>query len=138
MKRNRVIYWISTGIVCAVMLLSAVAFAFFDRVFYPDGAFNHMQLPNYFRIELTIAKVLGVPALLLPNVPGKIREFAYFGFGITLFSAAWAHFSVGDPFYNIIDPLLFLGLLIVSYRYRSRVYVNMAPGKMNRQAQVSL
>lgn len=137
MKRDRIIYRISTGIVCAVMLLSAITFAFFDTAFYPDGAFNHMHLPNYFRVELTIAKILGVLALLLPNVPDKIREFAYFGFGITLFSAAWAHFSVGDPFYNIIDPLLFLGLLIVSYRYRRRVFSRTGE-KISGQVQAAL
>jgi len=73
-------------------------------------------LPDYFRIELTIAKILGVLALLMPNVPYKIREFAYFGFGITLISASIAHFSSGDSLMFIVDPLIFLSLLIVSYR----------------------
>ncbi len=77
----------------------------------PEGAFVHLQLPNYFRIELTIAKTLGVLALLIPSVPLKVKEFAYFGFAITLVSASIAHFAVGDagrpPLYAfyIIDPL---------------------------------
>jgi len=80
------------------------------------GAFAHLGLPDYFRIELTVAKILGVLALLMPNVPYKIREFAYFGFGITLVSASIAHFSSGDRLMFIVDPLIFLSLLIVSYR----------------------
>jgi hypothetical protein len=56
-----------------------------------------------------------VLALLIPSVPPKIKEFAYFGFGITLISASIAHFSSGDGVLFVIDPLLFLGALIVSY-----------------------
>ena len=108
-----------------VMIYSIITFAFFDKALYPEGAFVHLQLPNYFRIELTIAKTLGVLALLIPSVPLKVKEFAYFGFAITLVSASIAHFAVGDagrpPLYAfyILDPLIFLGLLIVSYRYSS-------------------
>ncbi len=52
-----------------------------------------------------------------------MKEFAYFGFAITLVSAGIAHFSVGDagrpPLYvfYILDPLFFLGMLVLSYRY---------------------
>jgi hypothetical protein len=45
----------------------------------------------------------------------KAKEFAYFGFGITLVSAGISHFSVGDPALFVIDPLLFLSALIASY-----------------------
>src|SRR4249920_2521112 len=38
------------------------------------------------------AKILGVLALLIPSIPARIKEFAYFGFGITLISASIAHF----------------------------------------------
>ena len=88
---------------------------------YPEGAFNHLGLPPYFKIEITIAKILGLLALLIPGIPSKIKEFAYFGFGITLLSASIAHFSTGDSFLYIIDPLLFLGCLIVSYLYWNRI-----------------
>ena len=122
-KRDRAIYWATTGMVLFVMVYSIITFTFFDRALYPEGAFVHLQLPNYFRIELTVAKTLGVLALLIPSVPLKVKEFAYFGFAITLASASIAHFAVGDagrpPLYAfyILDPLIFLGLLIVSYWY---------------------
>jgi len=53
-------------------------------------------------------------------VPLKMKEFAYCGFGITLISASIAHFARGDARLSIlyiIDPLMFLSLLIVSYVY---------------------
>jgi len=113
---KRTIYWITTAIVCSVMVFSAINFNLRNPLGPMKGAFAHLGLPDYFRIELTIAKILGVLALLMPNVPYKIREFAYFGFGITLISASIAHFSSGDSLMFIVDPLIFLSLLIVSYR----------------------
>jgi DoxX-like protein len=122
-EKGKVVYLVSTGLVCAVMVFSIVNFVFNDHFPFPngkEGAFDHLHLPHYFKIELTIAKILGVLALVVPGVPYKIREFAYFGFGITLISAAIAHDSVGDAalgLYYILDPLGFLGALLVSYRY---------------------
>jgi hypothetical protein len=117
MNRNRTIYWTTTGIVCGVMVFSAINFNLRDPYGPMKGAFQHLGLPDYFRIELTVAKILGVLALLMPHVPRKIKEFAYAGFAITLVSASIAHFSSGDSLMFVIDPLLFLSLLIVSYRY---------------------
>src|SRR5438874_12188529 len=119
-KRDRIIYWITTGIVSAVMLFSIINFTFLQGYPFPEGGFVHLHLPNYFRIELTIAKMLGILALLIPSVPTKIKEFAYFGFGITLISASIAHFSVGDASRSILfilDPLGFFIVLVVSYVY---------------------
>jgi len=64
---------------------------------------------------------LGLLALLIPSVPFKIKEFAYFGFAITLTSAVIAHSSIGDKWYNIVDPLGFLVVLAISYRYFLRL-----------------
>jgi hypothetical protein len=79
-------------------------------------AFAHLGLPNWFRIELTVAKILGALALLIPTIPNRIKEFAYCGFAITLISAIIAHSSSGDGI-SSLDPLVFLAILIVSYLY---------------------
>jgi DoxX-like protein len=119
-RKDRIIYWTTTGIVSAVMVFSIINFTLLQGVPFPEGGFVHLHLPNYFRIELTIAKTLGVLALLIPSVPTKIKEFAYFGFGITLISGGIAHLSVGDASRNvlfILDPLGFFVVLVVSYVY---------------------
>ena len=116
-KRESAIYWSATAIVCAVMVFSAINFNLKNPLGPMKGAFAHLGFPDYFRIELTIAKALGVFALLMPGIPTKAREFAYAGFAITLVSASVAHLSSGDPLLFVIDPLLFLGALIVSYVY---------------------
>src|SRR6267143_1189443 len=51
--------------------------------------------PAYFRVELSLAKLLGVVLLLAP-VPARLKEWAYAGFAIDLGSALIAHLSVGD------------------------------------------
>ncbi|MEP6682650.1 MAG: DoxX family protein [Parafilimonas sp.] len=123
MKRNKTIYYISTSIICAVMLFSIINFTFIDRYPFAEGAFNHLHLPLYFKIELTTAKALGLLALLIPNLPVRIKQFAYFGFAITLISATIAHASTGDPFFPfIIDPILFLIALIFSYVYYHKIH----------------
>ena len=117
MTKDKTIYSIATGIVCSVMVFSAINFNLSNPIGPMKGAFTHLGFPSYFRIELTTAKALGVLALLMPGVPRKAKEFAYFGFAITLISASVAHFSVGDSLPFVVDPLLFLGALITSYFY---------------------
>ena len=122
-KGERLIYRTATGLVLAVMVFSIVNFVFNDHFPFPngpEGAFVHLGFPAYFKVELTVAKILGVLALVIPAVPFKVKEFAYFGFAITLVSASIAHFGRGDARLSVlfvIDPLVFLGLLAVSYVY---------------------
>jgi DoxX-like family len=123
-SRERASYRASTGLVLAVMLFSIINFIFNDHFPFPngpEGAFVHLGFPPYFKAELTIAKILGVLALVIPAVPVKVKEFAYAGFAITLVSAAIAHFGRGDArnlsVLYVVDPLVFFGLLAVSYYY---------------------
>ena len=125
-KRERVLYQTATAVVCAVKIFSNDNYNFNDHFPFlngPQGAFVHLGLPPYFKAELTVAKILGVLALLIPKVPFKIKEFAYFGFGITLVSASIAHFARCDAHlaplfaFFIIDPVIFLAVLMVSYFY---------------------
>ncbi len=118
MKRNNIVYWIATVIFSLLMIFSA--YQYFTN---PElkGAFVHLGFPGYFRIELAIAKILGAAALILPMIPLRIKEWAYAGFGITLISAAIAHYSSGDPVAAVITPLVFLGILIVSNIFLHKV-----------------
>ena len=86
------LYWIVTGLMCLQMTFTAYAQLQLPEV---AQAFTHLGFPDYFRVELSLAKLLGV-ALLLAPVPARLKEWAYAGFAITLVSALIAHFSVGD------------------------------------------
>ncbi|MBD3903319.1 DoxX family protein [Chryseobacterium sp. Ch-15] len=114
MKKDKIIFWTSTALVSAMMLFSA-----FNYLTAPEMkvAFDHLGFPDYFRIELAIAKFLGVLVLLLPFVPKGFKLFAYAGFTINFISAGIAHTAVGDPLQPVIMSVLFLILLIVSWIY---------------------
>jgi hypothetical protein len=114
MKKDQIIYWTTTGIVASIMLWSAFNFAFNPAM---KGAFAHLGLPNWFRLELTTAKILGSFVLLIPSIHHRIKEFAYAGFAITLISASIAHLSSGDPISYVIGHSTFLMSLFVSYLY---------------------
>ena len=117
--RDKVIYWVSTSLVSAVMVFSVVNFTFNDHfpAWDPNGpsAFTHLGLPPWFKVELT---------LWVPGVPRTLKEFAYAGFGITLVSATVAHAASGDfrlsPLF-VVDPPIFLGMLVASYLYARKV-----------------
>ena len=117
MKKDKIIYWTTTSIISAIMLLSAYYFCFSEDA---KGAFAHLGLPNYLRVELTVAKILGGLALLIPAVPARIKEFAYFGIAMTIASAIIAHAASGDGISHVIDPLVIFGILVVSYVYHHK------------------
>jgi hypothetical protein len=112
-KKDSVFYWTSTGIVAAVMLMSALNFAFNPE---STAAFKHLGLPEWFKWELTVAKLLGVVILVL-SFSKPIKDFAYAGFTIVLLSAPIAHLSSGDSILLEIGHLFFLFCLVVSYRF---------------------
>lgn len=112
MKKHKIIYWSTTALVALVMSYSAYAYLTSEEL---KGAFVHLGFPDYFRIELAIAKIIGVVLLLVPQVPAKLKEFAYYGFFITFISAFIAHTASGDPGSAVAAPVIFLALLILSF-----------------------
>jgi hypothetical protein len=91
-RATTVVYWIVTALFCLQMSFTAYAQLRLPQV---AEAFAHLGFPDYFRVELSWAKLLGVVLLLAP-VPPRLKEWAYAGFAIDLASALIAHLSVGD------------------------------------------
>src|SRR3981189_1491951 len=85
-------FWIVPALFCLQKGVTAYAQLRFPQV---SEAFAHLGFPAYFRVELSLAKLLGVVLLLAP-VPARLKEWAYAGFAIHLASALIAHLSVGD------------------------------------------
>jgi uncharacterized membrane protein YphA (DoxX/SURF4 family) len=111
MKTLKITYWISTSIIALMMLYSTYAYLTQPAV---AAAFKHVGYPDYFRVELAIAKLLGAVFLLIPGA-ARIKEWAYAGFLFTFISAFIAHTASGDPVVNRVMPLVFLAFLAVSY-----------------------
>ena len=88
-------------------------------MFTPE--YNRFDLPDYFRIELTVFKIVGLIVLLVPQFPIKMKEWAYAGFGITLISACIAHYNTGESLLRSLDPIIFLIILTVSNIYLYKI-----------------
>ena len=125
MKKNKIIYWTVTGIIAIMMLFTAFNYLKNEEM---KAAFVHLGFPDYFRVELAIAKIVGAIILLIPALPKSMKDVAYFGFAIVFISAFIAHSSTGDPVTKAIIPIIFLGILTVSYIYMRKIdrqgYVN--------------
>ena len=85
-------FWTATALFCLQIGFTAYAQLSLPQV---AEAFTRLGFPDYFRVELSLAKLLGMVLLLAP-VPALLKEWAYAGFAITLLSALIAHLSVGD------------------------------------------
>jgi hypothetical protein len=112
MKALKITYLITTGLVVLGMLMSVYNYFLNPAL---KANYMHIGFPDWFRVELGIAKLLGALTLAIPLVPTRIKEWAYFGFFINFFSAIFAHYAVGDPAFNLIAPIVMLLLLVVSY-----------------------
>src|SRR5437899_3609015 len=90
-KAKTIIYWIVTALFCLQMSFTAYAQLRLPQV---AEAFTHLGFPDYFRVELSWAKLLGVALMLAParvSLTANLKEWAYAGFAIDLASALIAH-----------------------------------------------
>lgn len=109
--------WAATAVFCLQMGFTAYAQLQLPVV---AGMFQHLGFPDYFRVELAWAKILGVVLLLAP-VPARLKEWAHAGFFITLVSALVAHASMGDAPAVWSWAAVTLGLWAVMYALWRRV-----------------
>ena len=112
MKPGKTVYWITTGLFSLWMMLNAYAYLFSDEA---KRLCAHFGFPDYFRVELAIAKFIGVVILLLPITQFRLKEWAYAGFVITMISGFIAHLSSGDSIWSASSALMALNLLLASY-----------------------
>jgi len=118
MNTDKIIYWGSTAIISILMLFGA--YSYFTSPLAITGI-ARLGFPDYFRIELATAKLLGTLALILPWSPSKIKEFAYAGFSIMFISAFIAHLSSGVTIEEIVSPIIAFIILAVSYIYYEKL-----------------
>ncbi len=131
MKTLKITYWASTGLISLMMAYSAYMYLSNPAM---EQGFRHLGFPSYFRIELALAKLVAAIVLLAP-VKRTIKEWAYAGLGITFISAFIAHTVSGDPLVARISPLIFMGVLILSYTMYHKLRVSRTAG--NQVLQVS-
>ncbi|HBH06945.1 MAG TPA: hypothetical protein DDX92_10140 [Flavobacteriales bacterium] len=115
-KVNKITYYVSTGLLSAMALMSAGMY-FFD---YPNVAEEIARLgyPTYIIYPLAVLKVLGITAIWT-NFSSRLREWAYAGFFFNFVLAMGAHIAVNDG--DQYGALAALILLALSYFFGNRV-----------------
>lgn len=118
MKARTWIGWVVTGLMAALMLLSATPDVL--RVPGAVAVFRHLGYPPYLLLFLGTAKTLGVAAVLSPG-PARLKEWAFAGLTFDLSGALYSHLSVGDPASAWMPAAIGLALMTGSYiAYRTR------------------
>lgn len=110
MSINKIIYWVTTVLLCGIMLFSATMY--FTKTDMVKGFFESFNYPTYIVIPLAVLKVLGV-AMLFWRGSKWLTEWAYAGFFFDLVLATAAHYYAGDGFFG----LSFLALLFLFPSY---------------------
>ena len=107
-------YWIITGLFSGFMVFSSYG----GITLMPEAVallHDHLGYPNYFIRWLSALKVIGAVAILLPMVPARVKEWAYFGFFVDLVTGMVSFIAMGDPVLNWAPMLLFIGVLAWAY-----------------------
>ena len=111
MKRDKIVYWIATGLVAAGMAMSAFMYLSSNPEMMSN--FATLGIPKYLVLVLGVAKLLGAIVLLFP-VWDRLKEWAYAGFTFVFLGAAYTHIATGTPW---LAPLIALAILFVSYGF---------------------
>ncbi|WP_259014835.1 DoxX family protein [Emticicia fluvialis] len=114
MKRDKIVFWVATTI---IFLWEGVMPALTSQTELAKEGISHLGYPAYFGVMLTVYKVAGSVALILPVVPARIKEWAYAGLSFSLISAFISHWAVDGMNAQTPFPLIILAILMVSYVY---------------------
>jgi hypothetical protein len=93
MKKFKIVHWIFTGLLSALMLMSAGMYLFNTEEV--SGMFTALGFTSWIIYPLAIAKLLGV-LMLLSKFNKTLTTFAYAGFLFNFLLAFGAHMAIGD------------------------------------------
>lgn len=116
MKRDKIIFYVATGLLSLLMCFSVYMYIFNHEAVV--GMFDTFGYPSYIIYPYAIAKLLGVFALWNPNFK-VLKEWAYAGFFFAFVLAFFAHYMIGDG--EQTGALVALVLLAVSYIFNKRI-----------------
>jgi hypothetical protein len=114
MKRINIAYWIITALFSAFMIFSSIG----GITLHADAVkmlHEHLGYPLYFIQWLSVFKVIGAIAILLPMVPARVKEWAYFGFFLDLATGMYSFIAVGDPVSQWAGMSIFIAIFFIAY-----------------------
>ena len=118
MKKAKIIFWTTTIL---IFLFEGLMPALTSQSELAKEGIRHLGYPEYFGNALVVFKVLGALALVIPQVPNRIREWAYAGFAFDFIFASISHFAVDGIDFQGFFPLIILAILMISYTYHHKI-----------------
>ncbi|MGO4771846.1 DoxX family protein [Flavobacterium sp. W22_SRS_FK3] len=118
MKKAKMIFWITTII---IFIFEGVMPALTSQSEMAKEGIRHLGYPEYFGNALVVFKILGVLVLVIPQVPNRIKEWAYAGFAFDFIFASISHFAVDGIDFQSFFPLIILAILMISYIYYHKI-----------------
>jgi putative copper export protein len=118
MKKDKIYYLAATTVIA---LFEGVMPAFTSQTELAKEGIRHLGYPPYFGNALVVFKVLGVLALVIPQVPKRVKEWAYAGFTFNFLFAAISHGAVDGVNGQTFFPLIAIAILAVSYIFYHRL-----------------
>lgn len=120
MKKNTIIFWAATVIIFLMEGIMPISTLLFAPQFTNAGT-KPLGYPDYFAVALILCKFLGSFAILLPQVPAKLKEWAYAGLTYNLLFAILSHIVVDKNIGYILMPVVVLFILVISYKYKDKL-----------------
>ena len=114
MKKDKIFFWVATGI---IFLFEGVMPALTSQTELAKQGISHLGYPAYFGNALVVFKILGVLALVIPQVPKRIKEWAYAGFAFDFIFASISHGAIDGINGQTFFPMVVFAILTVSYVY---------------------
>jgi len=121
-KRNKIIYWVITGLLTAFMAMTAGMYFFNNEMV--SESFTRLGYPTYIIYPLATAKILGLIAIWTKKSK-TLKEWAYAGFFFDFVLALSAHIMVNDG--EFAPALVAIVLLLASYTYDKKVFGELQP-----------
>ena len=112
MKKEKTIFWIAT---ISIFLFEGVMPALTSQTELAKEGIRHLGYPQYFGNALVVFKVLGALALVIPQIPKRLKEWAYAGFAFDFIFATISLAEVDGINALTFFPIIVLGVLAVSY-----------------------
>jgi uncharacterized membrane protein YphA (DoxX/SURF4 family) len=108
-------YWIITAVVVSECVVGGVMDLLHRAPFYP--VMIALGYPSYLATIMGTAKILAGVVLLAPRLP-RLKEWAYAGVLINMIGAASSHFAAHQSASNLIAPIAFAVLALLSWALR--------------------
>ncbi len=118
MKVSKIVYWGSTGLLSALLIMSSGMYIFNNAAIHQ--AYQGFGYPTYLIYPLVVVKLSAV-IVLLTQKNSLLKEWVYAGLFFEFVLAFFAHVMIGDG--EQMGAIIATVFLILSYLYGKKIFI---------------